>query len=60
MPHKAPVLMHDGSNSMNLAKILVDPDNDLAVVAMKNFPDQKADAAAAVVVEQLYRQQVAR
>jgi hypothetical protein len=45
---------------MNLAKILVDLDNDLAVVAMTNFPEQKAEAVAAVVVEQLYKQYVAR
>jgi len=33
-----PVLTHNGSNSMNLAKILVDPDHDLGVVVMTNFP----------------------
>jgi CubicO group peptidase (beta-lactamase class C family) len=50
-----PVLSHNGSNSMNLAKILVDVDNDLGIVVTTNFPEQKADAAAAEVVEALYR-----
>jgi len=53
-PHA--VLSHNGSNSMNLAKILVDVDNDLGIVVTTNFPEQKADAAAAEVVEALYRQ----
>ena len=41
-----PVLSHNGSNSMNLAKILVDIDNDLGIVVTTNFPEQKADVAA--------------
>jgi CubicO group peptidase (beta-lactamase class C family) len=55
-----PVLSHNGSNSMNLAKILVDIDNDLGIVVTTNFPEAKADAAAAEVVEALYRQYVKR
>jgi CubicO group peptidase (beta-lactamase class C family) len=50
-----PVLSHNGSNSMNLAKILVDVDKDIGIVVTTNFPEQKADAAAAEVVEALYR-----
>jgi len=50
-----PVLSHNGSNALNLAKILVDVDNDLGIVVTTNFPEQKADAAGAEVVEALYR-----
>jgi CubicO group peptidase (beta-lactamase class C family) len=50
-----PVLEHNGSNGMNLAKILVDTDQDLGVVVLTNFPEQKADAAASAVMETLYR-----
>jgi CubicO group peptidase (beta-lactamase class C family) len=50
-----PVLSHNGSNSMNLAKILVDVDKDIGIVVTTNFPEEKADAAAAEVVEALYR-----
>jgi CubicO group peptidase (beta-lactamase class C family) len=53
-----PILSHNGSNSMNLAKILVDVDNDLGIVVTTNFPEEKADAAAAEVSEALYRQYV--
>jgi CubicO group peptidase (beta-lactamase class C family) len=53
-----PILSHNGSNSMNLAKILVDVDNDLGIVVTTNFPEAKADAAAADVSEALYRQYV--
>jgi CubicO group peptidase (beta-lactamase class C family) len=55
-----PVLSHNGSNSMNLAKILVDIDNDLGIVVTTNFPEQKADAAAGEVVEALYREYAGR
>jgi len=51
-----PVLLHNGSNSMNLAKILVDVDNDLGIVVTTNFPERKADDATAEVAEALYRQ----
>ena len=50
-----PVLTHNGSNSMNLAKIIVDPDHDLGVVAMTNFPGQVAEEALNETVEALYR-----
>ena len=50
-----PVLTHNGSNSFNLAKILVDPQADVAVVAMINFPGREADVAASEALETLYR-----
>jgi CubicO group peptidase (beta-lactamase class C family) len=51
-----PVLFHNGSNSRMLAKILVDPGNDLGIVIMTNFPGQKAETATAEVLERLYGQ----
>jgi CubicO group peptidase (beta-lactamase class C family) len=50
-----PVLTHNGSNSMNLAKIIVDPDHDLGVVVMTNFPGQVAEDATNETIEALYR-----
>jgi CubicO group peptidase (beta-lactamase class C family) len=52
---RAPVLQHNGSNGMNLAKILIDAENDLGVVVVTNFPEGKADEAAALAMERLYR-----
>ena len=50
-----PVLTHNGSNSFNLAKILVDTHNDVGVVVMTNFPAGKADDAANEATESLYK-----
>ena len=50
-----PVLTHNGSNSMNLAKIIVDPDHDLGVVVMTNFPGETAEQAANETIETLFR-----
>ncbi|MGE3145763.1 MAG: serine hydrolase domain-containing protein [Pseudorhodoplanes sp.] len=50
-----PVLTHNGSNSMNLATIFVQPDLDLAIVAATNMPGDKADRALLEAVETLYR-----
>ena len=50
-----PLLNHGGSNSMNLATILVDTDQDLAVVVLTNFPERQAKAAVGAVMEMLYR-----
>lgn len=50
-----PILTHNGSNSLNLATILVDPDHDLGIVVMTNFPGEKADAAVLEMLEWLYR-----
>lgn len=49
-----PLLTHNGSNSMNLAKIIVDTDSDLAVVVTTNFPGGRANAAAGEVLKYLY------
>ena len=49
------MLSHNGSDSMNVAKILVDVDNDLGIMVTTNFPEENADAAAGEVVEALYR-----
>lgn len=50
------MLTHDGSNSMNLAKAVVDVDSDLAIVVTTNFPERKANIGAGEVAEALYRQ----
>lgn len=52
---RTPVLEHNGSNSMNLAKILVDRDADIGVVVVTNFPEDKAEEATYSVMETLYR-----
>lgn len=49
-----PVLTHNGSNSMNLARILIDADKDLAIVVTTNFPGVAADTATGRVLETLY------
>ena len=50
-----PCCTHNGSNGMNFAKILVDPDDDLGVVVVTNFPEKQAEDAAAAAIETLYR-----
>jgi CubicO group peptidase (beta-lactamase class C family) len=54
-----PVLTHSGSNSMNLATILVDRDRDIGVVVVTNFPGDQADAALRKAMETLYRRHTA-
>lgn len=49
-----PLLTHNGSNSMNLARIVVDTDRDLAIVVTTNFPGGDANTAAGAVIEYLY------
>lgn len=49
-----PVLTHNGSNSMNLARIIIDPTQDLAIVAATNYPGAQANAAAGAVLQHLY------
>lgn len=51
---KRPLLQHNGSNSMNLAKILVDQEQDMGVVVMTNFPGKPAEGACRTVMETLY------
>ncbi|MDF2097376.1 serine hydrolase domain-containing protein [Aquibaculum arenosum] len=49
-----PKLMHNGSNGMNLAKILVDPERELSIAVVTNAPGQAADEAAEQALEQLF------
>lgn len=49
-----PKLMHNGSNGMNLAKILVDREHELAIAVVTNAPGHAADEAAAQAMEQLF------
>lgn len=51
---RTPVLTHNGSNSLNLATILVDSNQDMGIVVMTNFPGRKADAALLEASEYLY------
>ncbi|MGH6919090.1 MAG: serine hydrolase, partial [Geminicoccaceae bacterium] len=55
-----PLLTHNGSNGMNLAKILIDPGDDLGIVITTNFPGAKAEAATAEVIEHLYEEHGAK
>ncbi len=50
-----PLLEHNGSNSLNLAKILVDQEQDIGIVVMTNFPGKSAEDACKAVMETLYR-----
>ncbi len=50
------VMTHNGSNTMNLAMILVQPARDFAFVITTNRGDTKADAALKLIAEALYRQ----
>jgi len=45
---------HNGSNGMNLAKILIDTERDLAVVVAVNIGGRDADLAAGKTMGQLY------
>jgi CubicO group peptidase (beta-lactamase class C family) len=49
-----PILTHNGSNSKNLATVLIDPDIDLAIVVATNFPGERADQALLAVSKLLY------
>ncbi|EDP64174.1 methylmalonyl-CoA mutase [alpha proteobacterium BAL199] len=49
-----PLLAHNGSNGMNLAKILVDTERDLAVVVLTNIGGKAADDGASAVQQALY------
>lgn len=51
---RRPILTHNGSNSKNLATILIDPEIDLAIVVTTNFPGQKADQALLAACKLLY------
>ena len=53
--HK-PLLVHTGSNNMNLAKIVVDTNSDVGLVAATNFPGAQAEDALNTVTRTLYLQ----
>lgn len=53
---RRPLLLHNGSNQMNLAKIVIDTQQDLGLVALTNFPGTKAEDALEAVAENLYKQ----
>jgi len=55
---KAPLLTHNGSNSMNLATILVDVGHDVAIAVATNIAGERADHALLAVTEALYRKYV--
>ena len=50
-----PFIIHAGSNTMNLAQILLQPKHDLAIVAVTNVSGEKADKALKALEEVLYR-----
>jgi CubicO group peptidase (beta-lactamase class C family) len=52
VPH--PLLQHGGSNTYNLAQVLVDTKKDLAVVMAANIGGEKADEAMAILMRELY------
>ncbi len=52
---RTPLLTHNGSNSMNLAKVLVDTAQDVAVVLATNYPGERADDALNEGMTALYR-----
>lgn len=49
-----PLHTHNGSNGMYLAKILVDRDQDLAIVVATNIGGKQANLAAGQVIKELY------
>ena len=49
-----PLITHNGSNSMNLARIVIDPAQDLAIAVTTNISGAAANEAAGAVLEQLY------
>ncbi len=52
-----PVLTHNGSNGMNLAKIFVDKETGITIAAVTNLPGKEADAALNEMVAQVYELQ---
>jgi hypothetical protein len=52
---REPFLFHGGSNEMNLADILLQPEYDFGMVLMTNVGGPKADAALKELAADLYR-----
>jgi hypothetical protein len=50
-----PFLTHAGSNEMNLASIMLQPDHDFAMVLMTNVGGTKADTALKALGAALYK-----
>jgi hypothetical protein len=50
-----PFLTHAGSNGMNLASIMLQPDKDFALVLATNVGGAKAEEALQAAAEQIYR-----
>jgi hypothetical protein len=51
-----PLLTHNGSNGMNLAKVTLDTVKDFGVVAATNISGPGADAALNQITEHLFRE----
>jgi CubicO group peptidase (beta-lactamase class C family) len=49
-----PVLQHSGSNTMNLASIIVQPARDFAIVMLTNIGGTRADEALRALMQELY------
>ncbi|MBI4803962.1 MAG: beta-lactamase family protein [Desulfovibrio sp.] len=49
-----PLLQHGGSNTYNLAQVLVDTKKNLAVVMAANIGGEKADEAMGILMRELY------
>ena len=52
---RGPVLAHGGSNLLNLAQIIVQPEKDFGMVLMTNVGGPKADDALRALAEELYK-----
>lgn len=50
-----PLLTHTGSNTKNLAMIIVEPGRDFAMVLMTNIAGEKADAGLKALSRELYK-----
>lgn len=51
---KGAVMLHTGSNGLNKAKVLVQPDRDVAMVVATNRDDARSDEALTALQEALY------
>jgi CubicO group peptidase (beta-lactamase class C family) len=51
-----PFVFHGGSNGMNLAYVMMQPERDFALVLLTNVSGQKADQALLALAEALYKQ----
>lgn len=52
---REPFLLHGGSNEMNVAYIMLQPNRDFAMVMMTNVGGRKADQAMIALGEALYK-----